>query len=398
MATFYVCSKVDNLNNEKVTPLKLEDDDCDDIMKLSVGKLLAKVVTDLKLTQMSNDYQLICFGRKLDENRLISHYGIKSNAVVYLFRKNLKEGCMNSSNSSSSCDNGGHKKGVDKGKKKKFEQQEITNMVVASRTALVSPAFRKMLIKMNESDFRDNLVQCTPGLKDDPIALAVLHDPDLLSTMVDMKFINNVIEKHPSILEAITYLATAFHEETSGPRASTSGGLAGMNMVSYSLDDLSDDEELSGALVEGPPPDGQHVMSPTTASAFAHLLRSSTGNTSNNANPLITTEMLRRALQFTTAPQSLNSSSNANSNEPSNSQSFQQQQNQFPTPSSAMQTQESSPTQSAPTESRPDLSQQLQQMRDLGINDVNLCMQALYATNGDVQAAVNLIFNDNFQP
>lgn len=219
--------------------------------------------------------------------------------------------------------------------------------------------------------------------------------------MVDMKFINNVIEKHPSILEAITYLATAFHEETSGPRASTSSGLTGMNMVSYSLDDLSDDEDLSGALVEGPPPDGQHVMSPTTASAFAHLLRSSTGNPNNNTTPLITTEMLRRALQFT-APQSLNSSSNANSNQPSNtsnrpsnSQPFQQQ-DQFPTP--AMQTQDSSTTQSAPTESRPDISQQLQQMRDLGINDVNLCMQALYATNGDVQAAVNLIFNDNFQP
>lgn len=177
MATFYVCSKVDNLNNQQVTPLKLEDDDCDDILKLTVGKLLAKVVADLKLSSMSDDYQLICFGRKLDENRLISHYGIKSNAIVYVFRKNLKEGCRSNSNynsSSSSCDNSSHSKGGDKGKKKKFEQQEITNMVVASRTALVSPAFRKMLIKMNESDFRDNLVQCTPGLKDDPIALGIL--------------------------------------------------------------------------------------------------------------------------------------------------------------------------------------------------------------------------------
>jgi hypothetical protein len=36
-------------------------------------------------------------------------------------------------------------------------------------------------------------------------------------------------------------------------------------------------------------------------------------------------------------------------------------------------------------------------MRDLGINDDIVAIQALEATNGDVQAALNLIFSDNNQ-
>ncbi len=42
-------------------------------------------------------------------------------------------------------------------------------------------------------------------------------------------------------------------------------------------------------------------------------------------------------------------------------------------------------------------STQLQQMRDLGINDEIVAIQALEATNGDVQAALNLIFSDSNQ-
>jgi hypothetical protein len=36
-------------------------------------------------------------------------------------------------------------------------------------------------------------------------------------------------------------------------------------------------------------------------------------------------------------------------------------------------------------------------MRDLGINDEIVAIQALEATNGDVQAALNLIFSDSNQ-
>ena len=40
----------------------------------------------------------------------------------------------------------------------------------------------------------------------------------------------------------------------------------------------------------------------------------------------------------------------------------------------------------------PNLDESLQLMREMGIPDEDLSRQALQATNGDVQAAVNLIF------
>lgn len=125
----------------------------------------------------------------------------------------------------------------------------------------------------------------------------------------DQKAIDRVLERHPAILEALTYLAAAFHEENatgmSRPPAPSSFGFGPNLGVSYSLDDISDDEDMSGALVEGPPPDGQHVMSPTTASAFAHLISELRGNpaaSGSSQNSLITREMLRQALQFTSQP------------------------------------------------------------------------------------------------
>ena len=40
----------------------------------------------------------------------------------------------------------------------------------------------------------------------------------------------------------------------------------------------------------------------------------------------------------------------------------------------------------------------MQQLRDLGINDEIIALQALEATDGDVQAAINIIFSDNNCP
>lgn len=387
MVQFHVCSKVESLSSKDICSIDLEDNGVDP----TVGSLLTKVIQSLNLNPSEENYQLICYGKRLKNDKLLSFYGIKRNAVLYLYRQIKREPLRDT-------------KPNGKGKKAKFDDQEITNMVVASRTALMNSAFREMLIKLQEKDFRDNLVQCTAGLKDDMVALgnfsqdpllmhelifslttAFLRDPELLSIMInDQKATERVLDRHPAILEALTYLATAFHEENASvmsrapPTASGSGLAPGLG-VSYSLDDLSDDEDMSGALVEGPPPDGQHVMSPTTASAFAHLineLRANRGTSTNSQGSRITTEMLRQALQFTNQPtNSLNPQSSAN---PSAQQG------------------NTTNSQATPVEARPDYSAQLQQLRDLGINDVNLCLHALQITNGDVQAAANLIFSESF--
>jgi len=213
--------------------------------------------------------------------------------------------------------------------------------------------------------------------------------------MMDLEKINTILERHPAILEAATYLAAAFHEEvvsktmSSSKNSSSSLTPSEPAPVSYSLDDLSEEDEMIGG-VDAPPPDGQHVMSPTTASTFADLMQQailqhqqqqhiiSRFNQSNSEDGRITAEMLREALQFTQQP-----STSANE---TFSSSFT-----LPT-STRSQTFETNDSNEA------DMSRQLQQMHDLGINDDNLCMRALRAADGDVQAAVDLIFSENFNP
>lgn len=421
MLSLYVCSKIASLTSNEIIKLDLQDEVCDTNV-LTVGNLMTTIKDKLNLTGLIDDYQLVCFGKKLKEEKPLTHYGIKSNATVHLFLKSAEERSAD--------------KKVDENpgreKKAKVDQKEMHNMVVASKTALNNSSFRQMLTRLHENDFRNNLIQCTPGLRDDPIAIAALHDHELLNILMEKDSIERVYEKHPAILEAATHLATAFHEENAMSAGRNLPSAMSVDSsppnVSYSLDDLPEDEEMSGG-VDAPPPNGQHVMSPTTASTFAHLMQQAMLASHNQAqrsqqqqpshtlpqnptpqqiqqlqlqqlqqlqqqhqqeqqqqqqqqgirqpnNARIAFEMLRHALQLT---------------EPSTSQ-----QGNSSVPSTPSVTNNSG--QSIAPPARPDMSQQIAQMREIGLTDENVCLQALYATNGDVQAAIELIFSDTFHP
>ena len=86
---------------------------------------------------------------------------------------------------------------------------------------------------------------------------AILQDPDLLSTLSEPTNIHKVLEKHPSLLDAATFLAATFHEETIANEApGTSAALLSRSAsgLDYSLDAMSSDEEMDSG---EPPSDGQ---------------------------------------------------------------------------------------------------------------------------------------------
>ncbi|XP_053202525.1 ubiquitin-like protein 7 [Panonychus citri] len=469
MLTLYVCSKTVSLTSNETVKLDLtqQDDSCNDNNKLTVDNLMVAIKEKLSLTGSIEDYQLVCYGKKLKGDKQLSHYGIKSNAVVHLFLKSIEE--RTSDRKMDDSDSKG------KGKKAKFENSpmemevELHTMAIASKTALMNKSFRQMLSRLLEADFRNNLIQCTPGLKDDLIAIAALHDAELLSMLLDSPTIKKVLDKHPAILEAATHLATAFHEEnaTSGGRVLPSAmAVDSSQFISYSLDDLSEDDDMTGG-VDAPPPNGQHVRSPTTVSAFADLIQqaiyarrgragepggSQQSSSSHPPTPssislppfhttpqllqqfqlaqlqahhqhqqqqqqqqqqqssqqqtqqppqvgnnsgIIDFEMLRRACQLTepsTSQQGNNSSTSSVSN-PLSGQLGATATPPQPTPQASSAPLLQSTQQSL---SRSDMSHQIGQMRELGLTDENVCLQALIATNGDVQAAVELIFSETF--
>ena len=158
MVKILVCSKVDSLANEEVISLHLEDAH---LSKMTVQSLMDSILENCKLST-SEAYHLICYGRKLKSDKLISNYGIKSNTLLYLF-KNPVPSSRNSEDEDSPSRS--------REKKAKFDQTDIHNMIVASKTALMSDEFRHILEKLHDTDFRENLMQCTTGLREDPITL-----------------------------------------------------------------------------------------------------------------------------------------------------------------------------------------------------------------------------------
>lgn len=169
-------------------------------------------------------------------------------------------------------------------------------------------------------------------------------------------------------MEAAQLIAAAVHEEAHSTAASGPGPSslnAHSTAYSYSLDNLSDDEEMAGDSSESSDSAQPNLTAITTAQLAAALSRagaragfplsnssSSTSATSINSS-VITTEMFSQAMQqaFAIAP--------------NNSQ---------PPPTT-------------------DLQRQLAQMHEIGLQDDRINILALEYSGGDVQAAIDLVFN-----
>ncbi|RWS03150.1 ubiquitin-like protein 7 [Dinothrombium tinctorium] len=370
MSTFYVCNKTESLQSKQCVKLHVNE------AMLSVSSLYALIAKRLNLDYDENapSFHLICFGKILKPEKQLSNYGIRNGTVIYVLKKFVDEEKLK-------------KEARDEtGKKPKLDQTEINRMVIALRTALIIPSFRNMLDKLHEKEFRENLMACTPALRNDPIAFAILQDADLLTLLTDPDNIQKVLEKHPSISEAAMHLAAAFHEDAIATPMNATSESSSANALftlpssnAYSLDDLSDDDEDLGGGVDAAPPDGQQVMSPRTAQTFQQLMQQAMLTSSRSASSsigtpaattpqsqsVITAEMLRQAIESSQPSTSGISSNMSTSNE-------------------------------VVGETRVDWSEQIRQLNDLGIHDDALIIQALEASNGDVQAAINIIFGDNF--
>lgn len=212
------------------------------------------------------------------------------------------------------------------------------------------------------------------------------------------------------LVEAAQSIAAAVHEEArlsclvSGPGGSSgSGGNASTANApstgySYSLDNLSDDEEMAGDSSQSSDSAQPNLHSAfnsnaaaiTTAQLAAALSRagargfplstssSSTSGSSGVSNSgLITTEMFTQAIQqaFASAPAA-----------PSNSLTSAASTGIPPVSAPLPLIQPAIPQIS-------DLERQLAQMHEMGLQDDTVNVQALQFTNGDVQAAIELVFS-----
>uniref|UniRef100_T1J358 Ubiquitin-like protein 7 n=1 Tax=Strigamia maritima TaxID=126957 RepID=T1J358_STRMM len=298
-----------------------------DSIKLSDEVRLLKQEIAQRLTVTPFDIELIYCGRCLNDKHTLESQNISSGATVHVLRS------LNQSKQESSSAH-------------KMEPNEFRQLVLDLRTAVMNPAYRQTIHRLSKPEVFENILAATPGLAEDPIAIAILQDPDLIMQMVEPNTINRVVEAHPALASAASHVAAAVHEESTGS-ASSAHALASAYL--YSLDALSDDDEdmahfdRTDGLPFGVFP---QITQAQLASALA-AVGSTPGTSGGSNNSVITHELFSQAME-----QAITATS--------------QEGNEA----------------------------QLQQLRNMGINDEALSLRALEMTNGDVHAALELIFGD----
>ncbi|KAK8725243.1 hypothetical protein OTU49_010770 [Cherax quadricarinatus] len=275
---------------------------------------------------------------------------------------------------------------------------EVQSLLVSLRNVAASPNFRDFIQKLRGPEMVEKILVSCPVARSDPTALAMLQDPELFMGLTNPDNLSTVVDAQPAVGRVAQYVASLMTNENSSPRRS--------HHVSYSMDALSDDDEMdaeqSGDSAGGSRASGSMPFQPITPAQLAAALASATGNSNNGSNNRLPSS----------APRSIPTTPSAVTTTPFNTPAPSAGAPAAPGPithemfSNALQNAlaasasrasgpSSSSSSSGPPSASiqiPNLEESLQLMREMGIPDEDLSRQALQATNGDVQAAVNLIF------
>lgn len=249
-----------------------------------------------------------------------------------------------------------------------------------------------------------SLVASIDGILNDQFALDVISNMKLFGVMVNPKNADLIIEKHPCLASAFVVLwqsvVVSNHYSTFN-MASSSDDMEVEDSLSYSD---PDNQPSSSGNPSGNtrPTTSQNTGNVITSSQLANAIAQATNFSGQNSFPLFD------------SPQSSSAPADA-SNTPINNHSDAARRNRVQNPlitpnafSQAMQQALVSTGLQQVTESLQNQNQQqiseeamqvgLNQLRAMGITDDNASRQALTATLGNVEAAVNILFsggNDN---
>lgn len=296
--------------------------------------------TDSLLTEIGkeigtneNEFETVYCGQKVDRGVALGPFNLTAQSTLFVF---CKPPPARPSNDLSSL-------------------QMASEVIPMIHKAVQRPSYKKTVDHiMTTPDSLQKLLNAVPGLDKDPTAMAMLQDPELLLLLAHRTNIHKVLKMHPLFGAAALYVARVVDEEHArDPFRSARNNV-------YSLDRMSDEEDEGGSQqprsAPAPPPQ-------ITASQVAAALAAATASA---------------AAAHATTPGSSTAatagSSASGSSTPGLFQDFYQQR--------MMSAQNSA------------LEAQLQQLRDMGITNENIARQALQATNGDLQAALEIIFAD----
>jgi len=282
--------------------------------------------------------------------------------------------------------------------------EEIKRFGVAFKTAFKNPSFSTVVKRLLERENMDNLAAACQGLSGDQVAQGFLTRPELLLHLLDPETLAKVAKSHPSLLEAAKNLSAAVHEEQQsagrvGEEALPGG--AGSGGGSYYLDEMSDDE-MEGEEGGGRGPQRSRSFNAITPAQLAQALAAAAGG-QGGVQPFQGVTGMGPQLSGggpgaahlgpgSSAPQSTASTPGAGR---ITTDMFQQAIQQALMGMGGGHGQPPPPVQQdgALVGEDTELASKIERMKEMGIVDEGLALQALQIMGGDLQAAVDLIFS-----
>ncbi|XP_030621922.1 ubiquitin-like protein 7 [Chanos chanos] len=334
---------------------------------VSPGSYTVSTVKQLVSAQLSDSLpdaeliDLVHCGCKLKDDLTLDSYGIKSGSTLHILKKSWPEPMVT---------------------------PEPIDRTTAAREFRVlqnalhnSAAYRDTVFKMlNNKESLEQIIVASPGVSSDPVALGVLQDKDLFVQFADPKMLDMLIGSHPALVNAIILVlhsATgSMSSQHSSSRNNVSSGSFPEMPGGFLFEGLSDDEEDSQANLAGT---SRGQRAPTGSRPM------SLGQSGATGPRPITQSELAAALALASSPDSTAVSpprqETSSSGNTVSTDLFNQALRQ------ALQVTPAAPQVSSRWQS------QLQQLRDMGIQDEELMLRALQAANGNLQAALDIIFS-----
>uniref|UniRef100_A0A3Q3KQM7 Ubiquitin-like protein 7 n=1 Tax=Mastacembelus armatus TaxID=205130 RepID=A0A3Q3KQM7_9TELE len=254
----------------------------------------------------------------------------------------------------------------------------------------LNSTYRDAVYKMlTNKESLDQIIVATPGLRSDPVALGVLQDKDLFVQFTDPSMLDILISSHPALVNAIILVLHSV--AGSMPAQSSASSSRNVSASSYSdmpggfmFEGMSDDEEdFQSGSPAGPS---------NRAGASAGIRPVSLSHSGATGPRPITQSELATALALASTPDS-------SAVTPTTASQVDPSSGVTPMPAGTPVSNDlfSQALQQALQASNMSALQgrwqsQMQQLRDMGIQDEELMLRALQATDGDIQAALELIF------
>lgn len=308
------------------------------------------------------DQNCIFAGELLQDEKTLASYGIQDGFTVYVVKKWPDPELLD----------------LDP------DDVPIAEVMPILEAAIKSHSYRNTVSKiLTNPDMLEQLIVTTPGLSADPVAMTLLQDPELLEQLVETANVETVVQEHPSLIQAASYIAAAIAKE-GGERPPSRRNHRAV------VDDYESDEELQG-MEPGLVAQAELVAANEERIQSSRSSSSSSGPSSGSAaaHQQITSSLLSSALASAGIPQASTSRSH-NLSSPGPSTSSGTSTSRQTITRDMVREAMASARSVAHTSSQ--MQSQLQQLRDIGITDDALSLQALSATGGDVQAALELIF------